>query len=84
MVMASGSGLDPHITLDNAMYQLDRVAAAWATKSKQDPAKVRQQIEKLLKEKSEAPLNGAAGVKLVNVLKSTWRFATISAEVSHR
>jgi potassium-transporting ATPase KdpC subunit len=69
MVMASGSGLDPHITLDSATYQLDRVATAWATKSKQDPAKVRQEIEKLLSDKSEAPLNGAAGVKLVNVLE---------------
>jgi K+-transporting ATPase ATPase C chain len=69
MVMASGSGLDPHITLDNANYQLDRVAAAWATKTKQDSAQVRAQIEKLLTEKSEAPLNGAVGVKLINVLE---------------
>jgi K+-transporting ATPase ATPase C chain len=69
MVMASGSGLDPHITLDNAVYQLDRVAAAWATKSKQDPSKVREQIEKMLNENSEAPLNGLAGVKFVNVFE---------------
>ncbi len=69
MVMASGSGLDPHITLDNAMYQLDRVAAARATKTKKDQPPVRQQIEKLLQDKAEAPLNGLVGVKLVNVLE---------------
>lgn len=69
LVMASGSGLDPHITLDNAMYQLDRVAAAWATKTKKDESQVRQQIEKLLQEKSEAPLDGLVGVKLVNVFE---------------
>ena len=34
MVMTSGSGLDPDITLDNALWQLDnRVAAAWAKKT---------------------------------------------------
>jgi K+-transporting ATPase ATPase C chain len=68
-VMASGSGLDPHITLDNALYQLDRVTTAWATKSNQDRGKVREQIEEILHDKSEAPLNGVAGVQLVNVLE---------------
>jgi K+-transporting ATPase ATPase C chain len=69
MVTASGSGLDPHITLDNAMYQLDRVASARATKAKKDQTQIRQQIEKLLQDKAEAPLNGNVGEKVVNVLE---------------
>lgn len=70
MVMASGSGLDPHITLDNALWQLDRVAAAWAKKTGTDQKKVRQDIEELLQANSFAPLGGLFGVPLVNVLET--------------
>jgi K+-transporting ATPase ATPase C chain len=70
MVMASGSGLDPHITLDNALWQLDRVAPAWAKKSGSNEWKVHQDIEELLREGSFAPLGGLFGVPLVNVLET--------------
>ena len=69
MVTTSGSGLDPHITLINAEYQLDRVASKWAADTKQDPAKVRQQIEAILQDKAFAPLGGLAGEKMINVLE---------------
>ena len=69
MVMASGSGLDPHITLSNALWQLDRVAAAWAKKTSGNEAAIRGQIERLLREKSFSPLAGLVGVPLVNVLE---------------
>jgi len=69
MVTTSGSGLDPHITLINAEYQLDRVASKWAADTKQDPAKVRQQIEEMIQEKAFAPLGGLAGEKMINVLE---------------
>ncbi len=69
LVTASGSGLDPDITLDNARYQLDRVVAAWSEKTKADPAQVRREVERILEEKTAAPLGGLAGVPLVNVLE---------------
>ena len=69
MVMASGSGLDPHITLDNALWQLDRVAAAWAKQTGGKEEKVHQDIEQLLRANSFAPLGGLFGVPLVNVLE---------------
>ncbi len=69
MVMTSGSGLDPHITLQNALYQLVRVAAKRAEMTKRDPAQLRKEIEALLHEKAVAPLGGLAGVELVNVLE---------------
>jgi K+-transporting ATPase ATPase C chain len=69
MVMASGSGLDPHITFKNALYQLDRVAAKWAKDMKRDEARVHKEIESLLREKAQAPLGGLIGVDLINVLE---------------
>lgn len=69
LVMASGSGLDPHITLDNARFQLDRVADKWAATTKREPAVVKREIEVLLQDQASAPLGGLVGVPLVNVLE---------------
>jgi K+-transporting ATPase ATPase C chain len=69
MVTTSGSGLDPHITLENAEYQLDRVSSKWAQDTKQDPSKVRQQIEAIIQDKAFAPFGGLAGERMINVLE---------------
>lgn len=62
-VTASGAGLDPHITLRNARWQLDRVAAARGGNA------VRKRIEAILDRNASAPLGGLAGEPLVNVLE---------------
>jgi potassium-transporting ATPase KdpC subunit len=69
MVTTSGSGLDPHITLDNAEYQLDRVASKWATDTKRNPTEVHTEIEQMLQTDAFAPLGGFVGEKMVNVLQ---------------
>jgi potassium-transporting ATPase KdpC subunit len=69
MLTTSGSGLDPHITLQNAEFQLDRVASKWATDSKRDLASVRAEIEQILQNNASAPFGGLAGEKFVNVLQ---------------
>jgi K+-transporting ATPase ATPase C chain len=69
LVTSSGSGLDPHITFDNAAFQLDRVASKWAANTKRDAAAVRAEIEQILNERAFAPFNGLAGEKMVNVLQ---------------
>src|SRR5260221_2209761 len=69
MVMASGSGLDPHITLKNALYQLDRVAAKRAADTNHEPAQGRREIEDILQKNKSAPMGGLVGVDLVNVLE---------------
>ena len=68
MVMSSASGLDPHITLKNARYQLDRVADAWTKKTRAAPVRVREAIEYILNRNVEKPFGGLAGVELINVL----------------
>jgi len=70
LVTSSGSGLDPHITLQNAEFQLDGgIAAKWATDTKRDPSAVRSEIDGILLANASAPFGGLAGEKLVNVLQ---------------
>jgi potassium-transporting ATPase KdpC subunit len=69
MVMASGSGLDPDITLKNALSQLDRVAAKWASETRRNPTQIREEVESLLHQMARAPFGGLAGVELINVLE---------------
>jgi K+-transporting ATPase ATPase C chain len=69
MVTTSGSGLDPHITLENAEYQLDRVASKWAADTKRNPAQVRTEIDGLLKSDAFAPLGGLVGEQMIDVLQ---------------
>lgn len=70
MVTTSGGGLDPHITLRNALsvYQLDRVAAKRAPTGG-DAGAVREQVAELVKGQSFTPLSGLVGEPLVNVLE---------------
>jgi K+-transporting ATPase ATPase C chain len=69
MVTASGSGLDPNITLANAEFQLDRIVAAWAKDTKRDPAQVRNEIEQIVQFDVTAPFYGLVGEKMVNVME---------------
>ena len=69
MVTASASGLDPHITMQNAEYQLERVSSAWAKDTKRDPGQVRMEIGQMVEADAEAPSGGLFGEKFVNVLQ---------------
>jgi len=60
LVLASGSGLDPHVTLAAALYQAPRIAAACGV----DPEAVAVLFAGLARD----PGGGLARVRLVNVL----------------
>ena len=68
-VTASASGLDPHISLENAQFQLERVASKRAEDLKRDQAQVRKEIDEILRESASAPFGGLAGEKFINVLE---------------
>lgn len=61
LVTASGAGLDPHITLAAAEYQLDRVAAARGLD--------REAVKKLLWEHTTTPGGPLTKAPIVNVLE---------------
>jgi len=61
LLTASGSGLDPHITILSALYQVDRIAAA----RKLSPDAIRFLISKLTEDRSFYFF----GIRKINVLK---------------
>jgi K+-transporting ATPase c subunit len=68
-MMASESGLDPDITLQNADFRLERVAAEGAD-TKRDAVGIRKEIGEILPANASAAFGGLAGEKFVNVLRS--------------
>ena len=69
LVTTSASGLDPHISMQNAEFQLERVAGKWAADTKRDLNGVRDEVRKILTENASAPFHGLAGEAFVNVLE---------------
>jgi len=61
LVTASASGLDPHISLAAAQYQLTRVAAARKLST--------QAVQALIDQATQRPLLGLLGEPVVNVLQ---------------
>lgn len=64
LVCASGSGLDPHVSPQAAIYQIDRIMAA----RQLDPAN-RNRLLSLIAQHTEPPTLGILGQPRVNVLK---------------
>lgn len=63
-IFASGSGIDPHISLENANYQIDRISKARGFDSGK-----KNKLTELVKKFTEAPQLGFLGEVRINVLK---------------
>jgi K+-transporting ATPase ATPase C chain len=61
LVTASGSGLDPHISVQAANVQVKRIAKARNI--------VESELQKLVEQQTEKPLLGLFGTERINVLK---------------
>lgn len=61
MVTASGSGLDPHISVLSAKLQMKRIAKVRGLKV--------SQLDKLIEENTEKPMLGLFGTEKINVLQ---------------
>lgn len=61
IITASGSGLDPHISVQAAMIQVNRIAKVRNIKS--------DIITELVEKNTEKPLNGLVGIEYVNVVR---------------
>jgi len=72
LVTSSASGLDPHISPDAALYQVDRVARA----RRLDPAALRRLVESGI----ETPLFGFLGEPRVNLLDLNRRLDALRAK----
>ena len=64
MVFASGSGIDPHISPDAALLQINRIVAKRNFSDTQ-----KKELKSLIQKHTEAPQFGLLGEKRVNVLK---------------
>ena len=61
LITASGSGLDPHISVEAAMYQVNRVAKA--------NGKTPEEVKTLVQKHTQSPTFGLLGESVVNVLE---------------
>lgn len=72
LITASASGLDPHITIESALYQVLRIS-----KARRIPA---QAINSLVNDLSEQYFFGVFGIKYVNVLQLNLALEQLSSQ----